>query len=198
MNPTHEPTHIVELNMNTVVKQMFYWTGISLAFLLILYLIIHRPFDVSISFFSTMKDITLFSIGYIVLIVLHEFFHLFGFRIFSNVPWRKMKVGVNLKLGIAYATTSQLMTNRAIRKSLLLPFWLTGILPALIGIYIGSSLLLILSALLIGGAAGDFSMYRQLKKFPDDWLIQDHPSEPKLFLFNPDIQENTRDMDKFS
>ena len=41
-----------------------------------------------------------------------------------------MIVGVNFKLGIAYATTDKLMTNRAIRKALLLPFWMTGILPA--------------------------------------------------------------------
>lgn len=188
MNLSHEPTHVVELNMNTIVKEMLYWTGISLAILFALYMMIHRTFSFSLSFLSIGKDILLFSIGYLLLIVLHEFFHLFGFRIFSNVPWRKMKVGVNLKMGIAYATTSEFMTNRAIRKSLLLPFWLTGILPAVIGLYIGSSLLLILSALLIGGAAGDFSMYRQLKKFPDDWLIQDHPSEPKLFLFDPETK----------
>lgn len=186
MNASHEPTSIVELNMKTIVKQMFYWTGISLVVLFIVHIMINQPFDYSISLLSIGKDMLLFSIGYLFLIVLHEFFHLFGFRIFSNIPWRKMKVGINLKMGIAYATTSELMTNRAIRKSLLLPFWLTGILPAAIGLYIGSGLLLVLSALLIGGAAGDFSMYRQLKKFPNDWLIQDHPSEPKLYLFNPD------------
>ena len=45
-----------------------------------------------------------------------------------------MIVGVNLKLGVAYATTDKLMTNRAIRKALLLPFWTTGIVPALIGL----------------------------------------------------------------
>ena len=134
MNASHEPTDIVELNMNTIVKQMFYSTGISLAILLVLHIIINRPFDYSFSLLSIGKDLTLFSIGYIILIVLHEFFHLFGFRIFSNIPWRKMKVGINLKMGIAYATTSELMTNRAIRKSLLLPFWLTGILPAVIGL----------------------------------------------------------------
>ena len=93
-----------------------------------------------------------------------NFFILLGFRVFGGVPWKKMIVGVNLKMGIAYATTDQLMTNRAIRKALLLPFWMTGILPALIGLYIGSGLLVSLSALLIGGAAGDFAMYKELKE----------------------------------
>ena len=97
-----------------------------------------------------------------------------------------MKVGVNLKLGIAYATTDKLMTNRAIRKALLLPFWLSGILPAIIGLYIGSGVLIVLAALLIGGAAGDFAMYKQLKQLPDDWLIKDDPALPRLYVFSPE------------
>ena len=86
-----------------------------------------------------------------------------------------MVVGVNLKMGIAYATTDQPMTNRAIRKALLLPFWTTGIVPALIGLYIGNGLIISLAALLIGGAAGDFAMYKELRKLPDDWLVKDDP-----------------------
>ncbi len=101
-----------------------------------------------------------------------------------------MKVGVNLKLGIAYATTDKPMTNRAIRKALLLPFWLTGILPAIIGLYIGSGVLIILSALLIGGAVGDFAMYKELKKLPDDWLIKDDPELPRLYVYAPGRIDN--------
>ena len=98
-----------------------------------------------------------------------------------------MKVGVNLKLGIAYATTDKLMTNRAIRKALLLPFWMTGIVPALIGLYIGSGVLIVLSALLIGGAVGDFAMYKELKKLPDDWLIKDDPQLPRLYVYSTKV-----------
>ena len=130
--------------------------------------------------------VVFFIVGYILLIILHELFHLLGFRVFGDVPWRKMIVGVNLKLGIAYATTDQLMTNRAIRKALLLPFWMTGILPAIIGLYIGSGLLVSLSALLIGGAAGDFAMYKELKELPDDWVVKDDPELPKLYVYSPD------------
>ena len=103
----------------------------------------------------------------------------------ANVPWKRMKVGIDLKQGIAYATTDKLMTNRAIRKALLLPFWMTGILPALIGLYAGSGILIVLAASLIGGAAGDFAMYKELRKLPDDWLIKDDPQLPRLYVFNP-------------
>ncbi|AOV09021.1 hypothetical protein BI350_01235 [Sporosarcina ureilytica] len=171
--------------MSRIVKQMFYITSFSFIILFVLQITIHQMFSYTFTLLTFSLDIIIFSASYLVLIVLHEFFHLLGFRIFSKIPWRKMKVGVNLKLGIAYATTAQLMTNQEIRKSLLLPFWMTGVLPAIIGLYTDSNMLIALAALLIGGAAGDFSMYKQLKKLPNDWLIKDHPTEPKLYLYNP-------------
>lgn len=186
MEQLPEPDHVVALDLSKIVKQMLYLTLFSFLLLFALQLVIHHGFSYSFTLGTLGLDITIFSVGYLLLIILHEFFHLLGFRVFSNVPWRQMKVGVNLQQGIAYATTPKLMTNKAIRKSLLLPFWLTGVLPAVVGLYINSPMLLLLAVFLIGGAMGDFSMYRQLKKFPNDWLIKDHPSEPKLFLYAPE------------
>lgn len=191
MEQLPEPDYTVALDMSKIMRQTLYLTGFALIVLFTLQMMIYQFFDYSFNLFTLGLDLFILSVGYLLLIALHEFFHLLGFRIFSSVPWRKMKVGVNFKMGIAYATTPQLMVNRDIQKSLLLPFWMTGVLPALIGLYINSGLLLTLSALLIGGAAGDFSMYRELKKLPGHWLIKDHPTEPKLFIFSPDkITEN--------
>ena len=176
------PDQVVAIDLPTVAKQGIYMTILPLIPLLIFHFILEGGFYFTIN----LLIIGLFIGGYILLVILHEFFHLFGFRFFAKVPWNRMKVGVNLKLGIAYATTDKLMTNRAIRKALLLPFWLTGILPALIGLYIGSGVLIILSALLIGGAVGDFAMYKELKKLPDDWLIKDDPELPRLYVYSPE------------
>lgn len=176
------PDHVVEVDLPKVAKYGLYFTLLPLVLLISVHFILAGQVLINVTFGS----ITMIGVGYIIFIVLHEFFHLLGFRLFANVPWKSMKVGVNLKLGIAYATTDKLMANRAIRKALLLPFWLTGILPAIIGLYIGSSVLLIISALLIGGAAGDFAMYNQLKKLPDDWLIKDDPELPKLYVYDPE------------
>lgn len=186
MEQLSKPNHIVELNMTQVARQMLYLTVGSFLLLFAIQLAIHGAFSYTFTSFTFILDMIIFAVSYLILIVLHEFFHLFGFRFFSKVPWRKMKVGVNLKLGIAYATTPQLMVNQDIRKSLLLPFWLTGVVPALAGLYLDSNMLIILAALLIGGAAGDFNMYNQLKRLPDNWLIKDHPTEPKLFVFAPE------------
>ena len=91
-----------------------------------------------------------------------------------------------MKLGIAYATTDQLMTNGAIKKALLLPFWTTGVVPAIIGLYFGNGTIILLAALLIGGAAGDFAMYKELRKLPNDWLIKDDPQLPRLYVYAPE------------
>jgi len=176
------PDKVIEIDLPTVAKSGLYFTLLPLAILLAIHFILEDGLYFNLTFFTLLW---LFG-GYILLIVLHEFFHLFGFRVFANVPWKRMKVGINIKLGIAYATTDKLMTNRSIRKALLLPFWLTGILPAIIGLYIGSGVLIVLSALLIGGAAGDFAMYKQLKKLPDNWLIKDDPELPKLYVYAPE------------
>lgn len=176
------PSKIINIDLTKVAKSGLYLTLLPLILLLIIHFYLVNDLYFKMTFFTLIQ---LF-IGYIILIVLHEFFHLFGFWLFAKVPWKRMKVGINLKLGIAYATTDKLMTNRAIRKALLLPFWMTGIIPAIIGLSIDSAVLIILSALLIGGAAGDFAMYKDLKKLPNDWLIKDDPKLPRLYVYSPE------------
>lgn len=181
MDKLPTPDQVIEIDLQAVAKEGIYFSILPLLILLPIHFFLKGGLYFSFSLTSGLLLVG----GYILLIVLHEFFHLFGFRVFANVPWKRMKVGVDLKLGIAYATTDKLMTNRAIRKALLLPFWMTGILPAIIGLYMGSGILIILAASLIGGAAGDFAMYKALKKLPNDWLIKDDPQLPRLYVFNP-------------
>lgn len=173
---------IIELDLPEVARKGLYLTGIALLILLVIQFILGNTFGID----WHIRSLVQLSVGYLLLIILHEFFHLFGFRFFAQVPWKRMKVGLNLKLGIAYATTDKLMSNAAIRKALLLPFWMTGILPAIAGLYLGNGVLLILASLLIGGAAGDFAMYKELKKLPDDWLIKDDPELPRLYVYPTD------------
>lgn len=181
MGDSTEPDKIIEIDLPRVAK-----TGLWITVLTLIGLLIVKGFiDGGLSYSITIWSFLLVIVGYVVLIVLHELFHLLGFRVFGKVPWKSMVVGMNLKLGIAYATTDQLMTNRAIQKALLLPFWTTGVVPALIGLATGNGIWLTLAAFLIGGAAGDFAMYKELRKLPEDWLVKDDPQQPKLYLFAP-------------
>jgi len=133
--------------------------------------------------------ILLFFIGYVLLIVLHECLHLVGFWFFGKATWNSMDYGVNLKMGVAYATTTVPIRNSAMKKALLLPFWVTGVVPMIIGFWIGSLLLVLLGSWLIAGAAGDFAMYKELRKFSNDLLIKDDPVKPRLYVLRKSVQK---------
>jgi hypothetical protein len=174
-----KPIKVIEVELQRVAWQSLLLTVILSIALIALKGIIHQDFGFSFSWFH----FALFLLGYIILIVLHELSHLLGFMIFAKVPWRSLEYGLNLKLGIAYATTNELVQNKSMKRVLILPFWLTGVLPAIIGLVINHSLLVLLGAWLIAGAVGDFAMYKELRKLPNDTLIKDDPELPKLYVY---------------
>lgn len=170
---------IIELDMNRIAKANLWLTFILLVVCIISNSIIHQRFSASFSLW----DVLLFIAGYFVLIVLHEIFHLIGFVLFGKVSYRDLDYGINLKLGVAYATTKKIIENHAMKKALLLPFWTTGVIPTLLGFIMDNYLLLSLGAFLIAGAVGDFYMYKELKKFPKDALVKDDPELPRLYVY---------------
>jgi len=103
--------------------------------------------------------------------------------IFGKIKYNQLNYGVNLKLGVAYATTTKPLKNAAMKKALLLPFWTTGVIPTLTGFLVDSFLLVTLGAVLIAGAVGDFYMYKELRKFPNGALVKDDPNLPRLYVY---------------
>jgi len=179
MENEHVPSRVIELNLTKVAWMSIVITVISACLLLGIYATWNNGMDLTI----TLIGFFLFIIGYIFLIILHEFFHLLGFRLFGAVKWKEMAYGVDLKMGIAYATTNKPIRNRGMKLALLLPFWMTGVVPAIIGFGIVSPGLILLSALLIGGAAVDFAMYKELRNVSNDAWIQDDAQKPKLYVY---------------
>ena len=177
---------IIKLDMKKIARMNIWLTlGLSIGFLVANGLI-HQQFTVSISIWN----ILIFIVSYIALIGLHEIFHLLGFMIFGRVKFNQLEYGVNLKLGVAYATTTKPLTNKAMKKSLLLPFWTTGVIPSVLGFTTHSNLLVLLGAFLITGAIGDFYMYKELRKFPDTSLVKDDPDLPRLYVYEEGIDVN--------
>ena len=182
MLPDQEP-HVIELDIKKLMMDSIVITsGLSILFIAIQYICLK---DFAFSFWNMISGFILFILLYIVLIILHEVFHLIGFMVFGGVPYKSLKYGINLELGIAYATTDQLLPNHAMKKALLLPFWTTGIVPTVAGFYVNSTVLLLAGAFLIAGAVGDFAMYKELRKYPKNALIQDDPQLPKLYVYAP-------------
>lgn len=173
---------IVEIDLKRVAWSSLLMTVILSIVGLVIYTFLQGAIQLTLTFWGFF----LFCIGYILLIVLHECFHLIGFYFFGKVPWSSMDYGVNLKMGIAYATTTVPLPNHAMKRALLLPFWMTGVLPMLIGYIIEMPVLVLLGAWLIAGAAGDFAMYKELRRYPKDVLIKDDPIKPKLYILKKD------------
>lgn len=170
-----------ELNLESLAKTLLQSTIVlTLVATLLHYLI--NPFP-SFSVINLLIATGLVIVYYIVLIMLHELCHLIGFVVFCGAKLSSLKVGVDLKKGIAYATTTDFMRNKGARKALLLPFWLTGILPLFIGIYYGHFPLTLVSAWMIVGALGDFKMYGQLKKLDPSIYVLDDSENPKLHFY---------------
>ncbi|WP_397536683.1 DUF3267 domain-containing protein [Rummeliibacillus pycnus] len=183
MKNNSEPIAIIEIDMQKVAWQNLLLTVFLMIAFFFINIFIHHDFTFHITIWHVLLYFLLFIILYIVLIVLHECCHLLGFILFGKVPFSSLKYGVNLKIGVAYATTTELLSNKAMRKALLLPFWLTGVIPAVIGFVMNSKLWLILGAWLIAGAIGDFIMYIKLRKYPKHYLVRDDPNLPKLYVY---------------
>ena len=58
-----------------------------------------------------------------------------------------------------------------------------SVLPTGIGFALDNFLIVIVGALLMAGAIGDFYMYKELRKYPNDAVVKDDPKEPKLYVY---------------
>lgn len=83
MLPDQEP-NVIELDIKKLMMDSVVITsGLSILFIAIQYIILK---DFQFSLWSMLSGFVLFVILYIVLIVLHEAFHLIGFMIFGVCP----------------------------------------------------------------------------------------------------------------
>lgn len=174
--------YIIQLDLPKVMKQNIIWTVVMSLLLIGLNLFL-QPQKFDLSFGSIILSTILFGVYYILLIILHEAFHLLGFVIFGKAPIRSLSYGIDFEKGIAYATTTARLPNAAMKKALLLPFWTTGVMPALAGFWLNNYIIILAGAFLMAGAVGDFAMYKELRKFPNDAQIEDDPKEPKLYVY---------------
>ncbi|TKI68340.1 DUF3267 domain-containing protein [Lysinibacillus mangiferihumi] len=182
MLPDQKP-EVIELDIKKLMMDSVVITsGLAILFVAIQFICM-KEFQISV--WQMLSGFILFVVLYIVLIILHEAFHLIGFMLFGGVPFKSLKYGINLELGVAYATTDKPLPNYAMKKALLLPFWTTGIVPTIAGFYFNSTILLLAGAFLIGGAVGDFAMYKELRKYPKHALVEDDPQLPKLYVYPP-------------
>jgi hypothetical protein len=110
-------------------------------------------------------------------ILAHEGVHAVGFRLFGGVPWSSISFGVIWKALTPYAHTSTAMPAGGYRQAVLLPGLVTGLVPALIGLAVGSDVLSLAGAVLLGSAGGDWTVWQAIRSVPSSTLVADHPTD---------------------
>ena len=118
------------------------------------------------------------SVGYLIIfmilwLMLHEVIHGIGFGIFKSVMKKNICFGMALEKGVFYCMCKQKISKKVILTSLLFPFMFIGVITLIIGMFIHSYYLVMLSILNISGAVGDLVMTVYFLKAPNDIVYLD-------------------------
>ena len=118
----------------------------------------------------------------LLLFIPHELIHGITWMIVAKCKWSDIKFGVMWKkFCTPYCHCKISMTVSQYRLALLMPLIVLGILPSLLSLVIGSSLLLFYGILGTVSAVGDIMMAWLLRKESSIAKIYDHPSAAAFF-----------------
>jgi hypothetical protein len=108
--------------------------------------------------------------------VVHEVLHGVGFRV-GGIGWSKIRFGVMWTHLMPYAGCSEPMTVEVYRFAVLLPLWIAGVLPWLVGAALGDHELAVAGAFLTAGAAGDCLVWNKARGLSPGTIVQDLTSD---------------------
>lgn len=117
-------------------------------------------------------------------ILFHEFLHAFGWVNFGCKDWKSIKFGFSLKALSPYTHCKQPLKIGAYRIGSIIPGLITGFLPGILGLILGNGLLLISGIFFITAAGGDIIVLLYLRKFGNDYLVQDHPTKIGCIVYH--------------
>ena len=115
--------------------------------------------------------------------IIHELIHGL-FYYLTGTKKENISFGIALEKGVFYCLTNQEITKKGIMISLIAPFILIGILTLIIGLFIKSPILILLSIFNIGGASGDLIMFAYF--FTLDNFLYTEMGEPTSFAIITD------------
>ena len=121
---------------------------------------------------------------FIIGCVIHEFIHGITWIYATKCKWKDIKFGIIWKYLTPYCHCKIAMTVRQYRLALLMPLWILGVLPSILGIALGDIFVLSFGVIFIVAAVGDIWMAWLLRIEKIDNKIFDHPSKPAYFIFD--------------
>lgn len=130
-------------------------------------------------------NIWLVLVEILILIILHELVHGAFWGLFCEEGRKSIKFGIILKALTPYCHCEEFLTVRQYRLGSIAPLILTGIVPFVVSLVIGSTGLMYTSLLMIIGGGGDVYVLLMLRKEKRDVLIKDHDSLIGYIVYRP-------------
>jgi hypothetical protein len=131
---------------------------------------------------SLMGDSIIILIGFIVAIVVHELIHGITWSFFAPRGLRGIKFGIMKKYYNPYCHCSDPLPRNGYLWGALMPGIVTGLIPAVVALAIGSFVLLVFSVIMISAASGDLMIALLALKEDPGCTIYDHPTEGGFYV----------------
>jgi hypothetical protein len=149
---------------------------VFLLIILVLFQVAFRLTGAEAKVEPSLAGLGLLLLGFVGGIVAHEFFHAVGWITAGRLSWSDIKFGFKVEALTPYAHSKVPMPANAYRLGILLPGIVTGLLPGVVGIALGSYSLTALGAILLGSAGGDLLALWAMRFVPGSAVVRDHPS----------------------
>lgn len=121
----------------------------------------------------------LFAVG----IVLHELIHGITWMTASQLPFKQMKFGFQLKTLTPYAHCTVPIKKTAYVIGTMMPAVVLGFIPFLYSLYSGNGWILIFGILFTFAAVGDFLIVWLIRSVEWNALVEDHPEHAGCYVY---------------
>jgi hypothetical protein len=122
----------------------------------------------------------------VLLVVVHEALHAVGMVQFGRISWRDIRFGILWWALMPYCHCTVPLSIRAFRRMALLPLWITGGMTLACLLVFPSDLLALVTGFTVAACVGDVWIVAKLRRFNENWLVADSPSEIGCDVFSPD------------
>ena len=110
-------------------------------------------------------------------VIIHELLHALAYLFLTKGDFKSISFGIIWKNLTPYCHYSKAISMRQYRIAVALPGLITGIIPLIISMSIGSFSLLVFALLFTLGAMGDFSILWISRKEKSNTMLKDHPDK---------------------
>lgn len=149
------------ISVSKICKKGFFTILPAFVIGIVLYYIIHGWYDWSKQPWTDyFINLAIFVVGFVI----HEGIHYVLSYVYSDKDKSSIVFGTDSNYLKTYCYTTKALTIKQYRTLLLLPLLITGLLPYLIGIIIGSFHMVIASSCLIGMCGVDVSLLLMFRK----------------------------------